>query len=979
MAVFAYGSVPLKTYLPDGDIDLTVLGNTSYGSTLIDDIYYILQSEEQNSDAEFEVKDLQLINAEVRLIKCTIENIVVDISFNQTGGICALCFLELVDRKVGKKHLLKRSIILIKAWCYYESRLLGAHHGLISTYALETLILYIFNLFHKSLHGPLEVLYRFLEYFSKFDWDNYCISLNGPVALSSLPNQIVEAINTPGGDLLFDKEFLKNSVQKTSPKDTNACYNEFRAKYLNIIDPLKEHNNLGRSVNRASFNRIRTAFSYGAQKLGKVLLLQPELIPDEIYGFFKNTLDRIGSGVRPDIDSEIYDDAFHCEPSFRTGTGKTLWEEMSSMRISCKNQDENSSPHHFSKILVNKGSYATLNAPTHLAQRFHSDHMISSSTDLSINSSCFVHHTPNQYPLFSLGNGNGGSEQYMYHGMVEQVSCCTAETCHVNEEPSMHPQVHPNNIFYLTLNNNLGYSKSGPSDKMITAHHEERQNFPPLSSLVDLSGDLDLQLRCLRQVQYHLEYMFDGVLQSVQETSSDFTVVKELFDTPTLNIVSNTDVLLPGRLSPSTETDERRLSPVSSSHSTEDFSQQSQEEDNWGVACQQNVLSPSGIIALSNGLPTPSSSYADSENYVQWYHRSDDIPSMQGTVPHIFQKNMASSGENTKTLISRPVRVKSIQASVPKGIFFTYKEQLAKETANKDIKLSQVQDNEHEYIVSNKKIVGNNCETCIEYIKPENEASQIPRHYKHVRSSKNSSENRIYDTDMGFAQSVSTMNQMPKYQPLKNQDMPNECICPTRSLTRNQSNDIRKECEVFNWPRKQMPSGEPQNSLRGRAGSNKKLAAKQINNNHKEHLSFVTDTEQMPENQANSNKEAEIVGKCRLSLPPVQFSHHNNNGKGQTMLTSSTVHPSFPVTKGYSQSGSLEIPPLDTIEFGTLGPISLTLSPKSNKPRDTLSTSKTCADAAALALQSHPTQSRSPGFYKVGDEEHFPPLRAGTR
>lgn len=33
---------------------------------------------------------------QVRLIKCTIENIVVDISFNQTGGICALCFLELV-------------------------------------------------------------------------------------------------------------------------------------------------------------------------------------------------------------------------------------------------------------------------------------------------------------------------------------------------------------------------------------------------------------------------------------------------------------------------------------------------------------------------------------------------------------------------------------------------------------------------------------------------------------------------------------------------------------------------------------------------------------------------------------------------------------------------------------------------------------------------------------------------------------------
>lgn len=121
-----------------------------------------------------------------------------------------------VDRLVGRNHLFKRSIILVKAWCYYESRILGAHHGLISTYALETLVLYIFHLFHSSLCGPLvvttvimqfnvqlqanacfsqfvmivfmQVLYRFLEYYSQFDWENYCISLKGPVCKSSLPD-----------------------------------------------------------------------------------------------------------------------------------------------------------------------------------------------------------------------------------------------------------------------------------------------------------------------------------------------------------------------------------------------------------------------------------------------------------------------------------------------------------------------------------------------------------------------------------------------------------------------------------------------------------------------------------------------------------------------------------------------------------------------------------------------------------------------
>ncbi len=56
--------------------------------------------------------------------------------------------------------------MLIKAWCYHESHILGAHRGLISTYALEVLVLYIFNIFHKSLHSPLEVLLGSITFFT---------------------------------------------------------------------------------------------------------------------------------------------------------------------------------------------------------------------------------------------------------------------------------------------------------------------------------------------------------------------------------------------------------------------------------------------------------------------------------------------------------------------------------------------------------------------------------------------------------------------------------------------------------------------------------------------------------------------------------------------------------------------------------------------------------------------------------------------
>uniref|UniRef100_A0A6N2M229 PAP-associated domain-containing protein n=2 Tax=Salix viminalis TaxID=40686 RepID=A0A6N2M229_SALVM len=303
--VLPYGSVPLKTYLPDGDIDLTAISSPAIEEALVSDVYTVLRGEELNEDAQFEVKDVHCIDAEVKLIKCIVQNTVVDISFNQLGGLCTLCFLEEADQLVGKNHLFKRSIILIKAWCYYESRILGAHHGLISTYALETLILYIFHLFHSSLNGPLAVLYKFLDYFSKFDWENYCISLNGPVCKSSLPNIVAKPPENVCGELLLSDEFLKACVDRfyVPSRKPEMDTRPFPQKHLSIVDPLKENNNLGRSVNRGNFFRIRSAFKYGARKLGRILLLPREKIADELKTFFANTL---GSDYWSDVqDSEL--------------------------------------------------------------------------------------------------------------------------------------------------------------------------------------------------------------------------------------------------------------------------------------------------------------------------------------------------------------------------------------------------------------------------------------------------------------------------------------------------------------------------------------------------------------------------------------------------------------------------------------------------------------------------------------------------
>jgi hypothetical protein len=72
------------------------------------------------------------------------------------------------------------------------------------------------------------------------------------VPILKLISHAVEGTNVPGDDLLFDKEFLEESVEKAfvQPRNFDARCTKFRVKHLNIIDPLKECNNLGRSVNR---------------------------------------------------------------------------------------------------------------------------------------------------------------------------------------------------------------------------------------------------------------------------------------------------------------------------------------------------------------------------------------------------------------------------------------------------------------------------------------------------------------------------------------------------------------------------------------------------------------------------------------------------------------------------------------------------------------------------------------------------------
>lgn len=63
-----FGSVPLKTYLPDGDIDLAMFQEKGpkLRESWTTDLKNYLESETAKAAPQYRIKDVQIINAEVR-------------------------------------------------------------------------------------------------------------------------------------------------------------------------------------------------------------------------------------------------------------------------------------------------------------------------------------------------------------------------------------------------------------------------------------------------------------------------------------------------------------------------------------------------------------------------------------------------------------------------------------------------------------------------------------------------------------------------------------------------------------------------------------------------------------------------------------------------------------------------------------------------------------------------------------------------
>lgn len=125
--LFGVGSSSLSTYLPESDIDLVLILNQHTGPSSTErfrnsfgKVFEALCEEIVSSDNDpssnktMTIRNIGLVNGRTKVVQCIVNNVGVDITVNQVGSLATVAFLEEADRCLGRDHILKKSVILIK-------------------------------------------------------------------------------------------------------------------------------------------------------------------------------------------------------------------------------------------------------------------------------------------------------------------------------------------------------------------------------------------------------------------------------------------------------------------------------------------------------------------------------------------------------------------------------------------------------------------------------------------------------------------------------------------------------------------------------------------------------------------------------------------------------------------------------------------------------------------------------------------------
>ena len=292
--IFSFGSFPFKSYHRDSDIDMTLIlidktSNkliTSYNVELLNNVLNIIENAlrqyfAQNYNEEY----IERIEADVRLIKCKFEGVSFDISINNFVGLFKFILMHNIEKNYLESYFYKRTLLLIKTWCYYEGNILGSNIGLLNGYALEVLIIYMFNNFKGKFNSELEAFFTFFNMISKINWETQ---------LKISYNKISD----------FVKQFERfNDIDKVQNFNVNSKTIVVGKYNMHIIDPIYNSNNLGKSVNFHNSSRIKELFEYMDLQCQDLIKLKLDKVTP--YNYF-NEISNLFPTLITMNDSELF-------------------------------------------------------------------------------------------------------------------------------------------------------------------------------------------------------------------------------------------------------------------------------------------------------------------------------------------------------------------------------------------------------------------------------------------------------------------------------------------------------------------------------------------------------------------------------------------------------------------------------------------------------------------------------------------------
>jgi hypothetical protein len=356
------GLFPIRCCLPEDPIKLTVILNqTQYAfwhSTLSERLKLLVDNsaeihrlaEQQEPYDEGKI----LVNHNVRNIHyiantganagssganfkilCAIDSLDVEITANNRHELCFLEFLEEFSLLIDRNHLFKKSLLLIRAWWYYETPNYGSGSieikQYLSEYAISVMVVSIFNRYHQQIHHPMIAFLLFLTEFSQFDGINSAITIQGVVPFenesSNQPKLIFPSVNHLISYEMMEKYWklfnLNDPLNIEPPSGVPKPQLDVRARQemmktsmyrallrferfgFDVIHPFTNGNMTKEKLSSRRVSLITTAFTTALMNLTSLLqnsLLNPSQVNEILpQGFFVVLHEKVATSPwRPD-------------------------------------------------------------------------------------------------------------------------------------------------------------------------------------------------------------------------------------------------------------------------------------------------------------------------------------------------------------------------------------------------------------------------------------------------------------------------------------------------------------------------------------------------------------------------------------------------------------------------------------------------------------------------------------------------------